>query len=102
MAFAIRAGNPMSFGCERTLNEFRPGKLPVVLERRDHTAHFADPRHLDKSADEADPIARVCEHLAPRSDDQRMAKAAPSAGMLPPLRRRQDKTAVLDRPRAQQ
>ena len=53
-------------------------------------------------ADDADAFSAIGEHLAPRIDDQRVAIAAPPAGVLAPLRRREDEAAVLDRPGAQQ
>src|SRR6266481_2937947 len=61
-----------------------------------------DERGIDAGADDADTFSGVGEHLTPGIDDQRMAIAAPSAGVLAPLRRRKDEAAVLDSPGAQQ
>src|SRR5262245_16303122 len=106
MAFAIiesnerKRGNPMLFGRKRMGDKFRLSKPPVVLERGDHVAHFANSCQLDAGANDTDSLAGVGEHLAPGIDDQRMTVAPPSCGVLTPLRRGKHKAAVLDCPRA--
>ena len=72
----------MLFGGERMCDKLRLSKSPVVLERRNHGAHFGNSRHLDASADDADIFAGVGEHLTPRIDDQRMTIAAPPGSVL--------------------
>ena len=91
----------MLFGGKRMCDKRRLSKSPVVPERRNDVAHFGNSRHLDAGADDPDIFAGVGEHLAPRIDDQRMTIAASPGSVLTRLRGRKDKTAVLDRSRAQ-
>src|SRR5262245_66634737 len=92
----------MLLGGERARGKFRRSECAVVLEGRDHPSYLGNSRGIDAGADDADAFSGVGEHLTPGIDDQRMAIAAPSAGMLAPLRGSKDKTAVFDRPAAQQ
>ena len=64
-----RTPSSMLFGGERVCEKLRLGESPVVLERRNHVAHFGNSRHLDAGADDADIFSGVGEHLTPRIDD---------------------------------
>ena len=72
-----------------------------MAERRDHAPGVIDLGRVDLGHDDADLGAAVGHHLAPGIDDQGMAEGLASLGMLAALRRRDDVTAVLDRPGAQ-
>ena len=92
----------MLLGRERAGDKLRRGECAIMLERGDHAAHFGNPRHVDAGTDRADTFSGIGEHFAPGIDDQRMTIAAPPGSVLTPLRRRKNKTAILDRPRTQE
>src|SRR5712691_3619283 len=65
-------------------------------------ARLGDARRVDARGDDPDFLAAIGQHLAPRIDDQRMAVALAPGRVLAPLRRREDKAAILNRAGAQQ
>src|ERR1700738_3283519 len=98
---STRTPSSMLFGRERASGKFRRSECAVVPERRDHAAHLGNSRGIDTRANDAHTLTGIGEHLTPGIDDQRVAIAAPAAGVLAPLRRGKDEAAVLDRPGAQ-
>ena len=86
----------MLLGRERARDKLRRRERSVVLERRDHAAHFGNSRHLDAGADDTDAFSGIGEHFAPRIDDQRMAIGLTAVLMQSPLCRRDDITASIN------
>src|SRR5215831_11107119 len=62
--------NSVLLGCKRVTDKLRLCEQPVVLERRNHLAHFGNSSNLDPGAGDSDAFAGIGEHLAPGIHDE--------------------------------